>query len=159
MNRTIRRIHRSPTLLIGTQLPSRLPPLWSRQASTTSDTIPRVAQPSLWQSIIPKFLRKSERSTTVAASRKRKEWNPATFYVVVYMLIGSNAINLITLRKDFTNFSRKADAQIALLQEVLERVQKGEHVDVEALLGTGDEEREQEWAKGEFAISKLVSPH
>lgn len=55
---------------------------------------------------------------------------------------------MIALRKDFENFSRKADAKIALLREVIDRVQRGEEVDVEGLLGTGDPEKEKEWEEG-----------
>lgn len=66
------------------------------------------------------------------------------------MLIGSNAIQIVALRNDFTRFSRKADAKIALLREVIERIQKGEDVDVEGLLGTGDQEQEKEWEEGKI---------
>lgn len=55
---------------------------------------------------------------------------------------------MIALRTEFTAFSRRADARISLLKEVIERVQKGEDVDVEGLLGTGDEEKEREWEDG-----------
>lgn len=34
-----------------------------------------------------------------------------------------------------------------MLREVIERVQSGEEVDVEKVLGTGDEKAEQEWAE------------
>lgn len=61
------------------------------------------------------------------------------------LLIGSNAIQLISLKKEILNYSRKTDAKIALLREVIERVQKGEDVDVEGMLGTGDPEAEKEW--------------
>ena len=57
-------------------------------------------------------------------------------------------MNLIALRKEFTAFSRQSDAKIALLKEALERVQRGEDVDVARLLGTGDEEKEREWEQG-----------
>jgi hypothetical protein len=43
------------------------------------------------------------------------------------------------------NFSRKTEAKLALLREVLQRVKAGEDVDVERLLGTGDPEKEREW--------------
>jgi len=43
------------------------------------------------------------------------------------------------------NFSRKTDAKLSLLREVLQRVKNGEDVDVEKLLGTGDAKSEQEW--------------
>ena len=55
---------------------------------------------------------------------------------------------MIALRNDFLSFSRKAEAKIGLLKEVIERVQKGEDVDVEGLLGTGNEEKEREWEEG-----------
>ncbi|MCJ1307841.1 hypothetical protein MMC25_001489 [Agyrium rufum] len=126
-----------------------------RSASTTTSTenLPRVAQPSIWHSIVPKAFRsdpssslsQSSRSRALSKKPKSKEWNPATFFIIIFLLIGSNAIQLITLRNETLNFSRKADAKIALLREVLERVQKGEDVDVERILGTGDEEKEKEW--------------
>ena len=55
---------------------------------------------------------------------------------------------MVALRNEFTRFSRRADAKIALLREVIERVQKGEEVDVESILGTGDQEQEKEWEEG-----------
>lgn len=55
---------------------------------------------------------------------------------------------MIALRNNFAAFSRRADAKIGLLREVIERVQKGEEVDVEGLLGTGDKQREKEWEEG-----------
>ena len=134
-------------------------PQWAcANYASNYESIPRVTHPSIWNSIVPKFLRKSERSKNSAKSQnKKKEWNPATFYIIIYMLIGSNAINLIALRNDSTNFIRKADAQIAVLKEALERVHRGEDVDVESLLGTGDEEKEQEWAQRKSLVTKAVS--
>ncbi|KAI9786077.1 MAG: hypothetical protein M1816_008105 [Peltula sp. TS41687] len=113
-------------------------------AVSPSSSLPQVARPSLWQTLIPRFMR--DRSQTAPSKRVgRKEWNPATFYIVIFLFIGSQAIQMIALRTEFTAFSRRADARISLLKEVLDRVQKGEDVDVEGLLGTGDEEREREW--------------
>ena len=121
----------------------------SRKYSSSVESLPRVAQPALWHSIVPKFIRKSdEPSSNVKVSKSRKEWNPATFYIVIFLLIGSNAIQMIALRNDFLSFSRKADAKISLLKDVAGRVQKGEDVDVEGLLGTGNEEQEKEWEEG-----------
>lgn len=59
---------------------------------------------------------------------------------------------MIALRNDFAAFSRRADAKIGLLKEIIERIQKGEEVDVEGLLGTGDEKREKEWEQGKWKI-------
>lgn len=61
---------------------------------------------------------------------------------------------MLTLRNEDSTFNRKADQKIALLKEVLEKVQqRGEDVDVEKVLGTGDPEQEQEWEDGELPIS------
>ena len=98
--------------------------------------------------MVPRFLRQRKPTVNKTKVPKSKEWNPATFYIVIFLLIGSNAIQMIALRNEFINFSRKADAKIGLLKEVLERVQRGEDVDVEGLLGTGNEEQEREWEEG-----------
>jgi len=52
---------------------------------------------------------------------------------------------MIALKNKFAAFSRRADARIGLLKEIIGRIQNGEEVDVEGLLGTGDAKREQEW--------------
>jgi hypothetical protein len=61
---------------------------------------------------------------------------------------------MIALRNEFTAFSRRADAKIGLLKEIIERIQNGEEVDVEGLLGTGDKEREREWEEGKIPCTK-----
>lgn len=43
------------------------------------------------------------------------------------------------------NFSRKTEAKLGLLREVVQRVKNGEEVDVKGLLGTGDPKSESEW--------------
>lgn len=114
----------------------------------SSDSLPRVIQPSVWHSIIPKFLR--QRAPAGAPmTPKPKGWNPATPYIILGLLIGSQAIQMIALKNDIANFSRRADAKIRLLREVIERVQRGEEVDVERVLGTGDKESEREWEDSE----------
>ena len=45
--------------------------------------------------------------------------------------------------------SRKAEAKMNLLHEVIKRVQAGEDVDVRRELGTGDPAEEKEWEDGE----------
>ena len=55
---------------------------------------------------------------------------------------------MLALKNEYSTFSRKADAKIKLLKDVLDRVQRGENVDVEKALGTGDEQQEQEWKDG-----------
>ena len=119
-----------------------------RHLTTATQSLPRAAQPSVWQSIIPKAFRKSREVSDPSKKLLRREWNPATFFIVIFLLIGSNAIQMIVLRNDFITFSRKAEAKIGVLKEVIGRVQKGEDVDVEGLLGTGNEDQEREWEEG-----------
>lgn len=58
------------------------------------------------------------------------------------------AIQMIALRMEFTAFTRRADVKIGLLKEIIGRIQNGEDIDVEGLLGTGDAVREKEWEEG-----------
>lgn len=95
---------------------------------------------------------------TVQKKRKEKKgWNPATFFVWMALLIGSQSINLILLRNEWQVFSRKADSKIALLKEVIEKLHRGENVDVERVLGTGNEVHEREWKDGEL-VAAWISP-
>ena len=124
--------------------------LQSYRTYATIDNLPRVAQPSVWQSIIPKAFRNPENSRGPAKPQRTKEWNPATFFICIFLLIGSNAIQMLALKNDYSTFSRKTDAKIKLLKDVLDRVQRGEDVNVEKALGTGDAVQEQEWKDGNF---------
>jgi hypothetical protein len=105
--------------------------------------LPRVANPSLWRSLVPKAFRRRDASDP--AQPKSKAWNPATIFIVLGILVGSNAINILALRREMLNFSRKTEAKLTVLRDVLKRVKNGEDVDVEKLLGTGDAEQEAEW--------------
>ena len=117
-----------------------------RTYATYADNLPRVAQPSVWHSMIPKSFRSKDNSGRVTKSQRSKDWNPATFFIWIFLLIGSNAIQMLALRNEYSTFSRKADAKIALLKEVLDKIRHGEEVDVDKVFGTGDEQQEQEWA-------------
>lgn len=119
-----------------------------RAYASSPDSLPYLAQPSLWQSMIPRVLRERKSRGAAIKASTAKDWNPATFYIVIFLLIGSNAIQMIALRNSFASFSRTADAKIRLLKDVLGRVQRGEAVDVEGLLGTGNEKQEKEWEEG-----------
>jgi hypothetical protein len=98
--------------------------------------------------LIPKPLRKSSPTVSIKKKAKSKEWNPATFFIVIFLFIGSMSIQMIALRNEFATFSRRADAKIGLLKEIIERIKNGEEVNVEGLLGTGDPQREKEWEEG-----------
>lgn len=129
------------------QLPSHSSTRTSRPYVSTA-SLPLLAQPSFWQSVIPKFLRKRQSPPSPEKLRRSKEWNPATYFIIMFLLIGSNAIQMIALKNDLRNFSRKADVNIELLQDVIDRVWKGEKVNVGKLLGSGDEDKERQWEKG-----------
>lgn len=114
--------------------------------------LPRIAQPSTWQLVIPRFLRPNTPSTSKPTTKK--PINPATFFIWIYLLIGSQAIRIIGIQNEFKTFTRRADLQLAKLREVVERLQRGEDVDVEKILGTGIESEETEW---ERALKELES--
>lgn len=113
-----------------------------------------VTNASFWKSLVPKPLRRENRVRAQKSSTRRnwlaKEWNPATFYIIIFLMIGSMSIQMISLRKNFEAFMRRSDVRIGLLREVVEKLQNGEQVDVEKVLGTGDTEREAEWEEGRF---------
>jgi hypothetical protein len=66
------------------------------------------------------------------------------------LLVGSQAIQVLWLKRDRMHEMRRAEAKLGILREVIERVKAGEDVDVEKMLGTGVESEEMEWAEGEF---------
>lgn len=107
--------------------------------------MPKLLRQSTWKTFIPKFLRTQ---TPAPRAKDNKEWNPASFFILIFILIGSQAIRLITLKNDYAAYTRTVDAKIGLLKEVIGKIQAGEVVDVEKLLGTGDEVKEREWEDG-----------
>ncbi|KAI2630900.1 hypothetical protein GGR54DRAFT_175890 [Hypoxylon sp. NC1633] len=113
-----------------------------------ASSVPTIAQPSFWKNMIPKpFRRRSEPTVDwgVPKKPKSKEWNPATFYLIIFLFIGSMSIQMIALKRDFDTFMRRSEVQIGLLREVVEKLQRGEDVDVGKTLGAGDAEKELEW--------------
>ncbi|KAK4197431.1 hypothetical protein QBC40DRAFT_103494 [Triangularia verruculosa] len=114
--------------------------------TTTTRASSTVAETSFWKSLIPKPLRKDTSHPNLKRPLPpRKPWNPATFFICIFLFIGSMSIQMIALRKDHDAFTRQSDARIGLLREVIEKLQNGEQVDVEKVLGTNDPEREKEW--------------
>lgn len=66
-------------------------------------------------------------------------------FLLLGILVGSNAINIISIRREMLNFTRQTDAKLEILREVVQRVKSGEDVDVKKALGTGDPDQEKEW--------------
>lgn len=141
----IRRLISAPPAIRSTILQQRLFAPQSRQYAVQS-----VTQASFWANMIPKPFRKSERA--VSKKPKSKDWNPATFFIWIFLLIGSMSIQMIALRNEYTTFSRRADAKIGVLKEIIQRIRNGEKPDVEALLGVGDREQEREWEEGIYTL-------
>ncbi|KAI1268250.1 hypothetical protein F5Y18DRAFT_221804 [Xylariaceae sp. FL1019] len=129
-------------------------------------SVPTIAQTSFWKSMIPKPLRSKPKSTVdwgvpeeglprqKKPKAKAKSWNPATFFIVIFLFIGSNAIQMIALKKDYATFTRRAEVRIGLLREVVEKLQSGQDVDVEKALGTGDADKEKDWEEVLKAIEQ-----
>ncbi|CAG7562990.1 unnamed protein product [Fusarium equiseti] len=61
---------------------------------------------------------------------------------------------MIALRNSFDRYMRQSEARITSLREVVEKIQRGETVDVEQALGTGDPEREADWEEMLKAIER-----
>ncbi|RVX74675.1 hypothetical protein B0A52_01802 [Exophiala mesophila] len=106
--------------------------------------VPKLAQSSFWHSIVPKPLRDRLKRRSEAGG-KAKKTNPASYFIWIYLFIGSQSIRIMGVQQDFNTFMRKADLKLNRLREVVEKLQKGEPVDVEKVLGTGDEIQEREW--------------
>jgi hypothetical protein len=125
------------------------PKLYSRYSLHHRDSF-IATEPTIWDSLVPKFLRtrRNKDNPSVEKRLRSKEWNPYTFFIIIFLLIGSNSINLIALRRDLLNYSRMADTKLAALNEAIERVHRGEDVDVKQLLGTEDPKEEKEWEEG-----------
>lgn len=123
------------------------PILQSSRRDISTDSLPAIIRPSFWRSITPKFLR-SGSAIREAQTPVKKEWNPATFFIIIFLLIGSQAIQIIALHRSYDNFSNQTEAKLALLREVVRRVQAGEEFDVKAALGTGNKAKEKEWEQG-----------
>lgn len=115
----------------------------TRRISSDSRALPKLGQPSIWQSIIPRALRSG--FGEASEPKKKRAPNPATYFIWIYLLIGSQAIRILQLKSDFNVYMRRADVKIGKLREVVEALQRGEEIDVEKALGTGDEVQEREW--------------
>ncbi|EEP77035.1 conserved hypothetical protein [Uncinocarpus reesii 1704] len=120
-------------------------PITRFQCFTTRPNIPRIAEPAVWTAMIPKFLR---RDRSQQGSSKKRGWNPATYFIVMFILVGSQALRMVQIKNDYANYARSTEAKIRVLRDVIERLQKGEDVDVRKVLGTGNEVAEREWEEG-----------
>ncbi|KAI1744020.1 hypothetical protein F4680DRAFT_327264 [Xylaria scruposa] len=148
-----RSLQRGALRAYATTRPSRVQkpiPFLNQCHIRRQSSAPTVVQASFWKSLIPKPLRPRPKPTVdwgtpTKKKPKSKEWNPATFFIVIFLFIGSMSIQMIALKRDYATFIRRAEVRIGLLREVVEKLQRGEDVDVEKALGTGDAEKELQW--------------
>ena len=97
----------------------------------------------MWENIIPTTFR--SKAKELLTPKKSKPSNPASYFIWIYLLIGSQAIRILQLKNDHVSFSRRSDLQLEKLREVVRKLQAGEEVDVEKVLGTGVPEEEEAW--------------
>ncbi|QUC22258.1 uncharacterized protein UV8b_06499 [Ustilaginoidea virens] len=110
-----------------------------RLASSRPATI---VDSGFWTSLIPKPLRKENRTN----GTKSKEWNPATFFIVMFLFIGSMSIQMIALRNQSERHSRQSTIRIGQLREAVEKLERGEDLDVDKLLGdAGESPQDTDW--------------
>ncbi|KEY67186.1 hypothetical protein S7711_03046 [Stachybotrys chartarum IBT 7711] len=122
------------------------------QLRHSSSTPATVFDTSFWKSLVPKPLRRENRQAGKAV--KSREWNPATYFIVMFLFIGSMSIQMIALRNQFDRYMRQSEVRIGLLREVVQKIQNGEKVDVEKTLGTGDAQKEADWEEVLQAIQR-----
>jgi hypothetical protein len=165
-NNMLRPIARQRLFVPATALTNRaITALRAPVAWRASSSFP-IADPGFWRSLVPKpfrrapdpFARKKRNKLAAFKAWMGKDWNPATFFIFIFLLIGSMSINMITLKKGFETYMRQSDVRIGLLREVVEKLQKGEKVDVERVLGTGVPEKEAEWEEGMFSQRSVLGP-
>lgn len=124
----------------------------SRSVSTAA--LPRVAQPELWQSIIPKAFRRSSQDPKTGPSKRgafgRFVRHPSTSLILLAIFCGSQSIQLIALKSETESKKQLVERKLATLREVIDKVQNGEAINVREALGTGDPEMEKEWEDGKL---------
>ncbi|KAG8414924.1 hypothetical protein J3458_008817 [Metarhizium acridum] len=149
-------IQRVPLQLIGRSrlgLASRIPAQRNFAIRWSSTGPATIVDTGFWTSLIPKPLRRENRQDI--KGKKSKEWNPATFFIVMFLFIGSMSIQMIALRNQCERYNRQSTVRIGQLKEALRKLQNGEEVNVEKLLGSADEsQKDADWEEMLKAIER-----
>lgn len=74
--------------------------------------------------------------------------NSNIMFIVLLTILGSQAIHVLSIKQEFNEFETQIDAKISLLRDIIDRIQRGEDVDVSKELGTGVNKQEKEWLDG-----------
>ncbi|TQV91417.1 hypothetical protein V2A60_008936 [Cordyceps javanica] len=120
----------------------------------STQAYPTVTDSGFWKSLVPKPLRRENRGPARGRGSKSRAWNPATYFIVMFLFVGSMSIQMIALRNQTSRYMRQASVRLQLLREVVERIQAGEDVDVEKMLGTGEPQKEADWEEVLQAIER-----
>ncbi|KAG5518189.1 hypothetical protein PMAC_003375 [Pneumocystis sp. 'macacae'] len=72
--------------------------------------------------------------------------NSNIMFVVLLTVLGSQAIHVLSIKQEFNEFETQIDTKISLLRDIIDRIQRGEDVDVSKELGTGVKKQEKEWS-------------
>lgn len=126
-------------------MPKLSPCLKNQCRPISTGTPATIVDAGFWKSLVPKPLRRENRKRT---AKKTKDWNPMTFYIVMFLFIGSMSIQMIALRNQTNRYIRQSSVRIGLLKEIIQRIQNGEDVDVDKILGAGDAQKEADWEEG-----------
>ncbi|KAH7159984.1 hypothetical protein B0J13DRAFT_616776 [Dactylonectria estremocensis] len=146
-----RRLLTRPGILQAAPLPKTALHAFHTSIRLSSTAPATVVEGTFWRSLVPKPFRKENRTPS---TKKARQWNPATFFIAIFLLIGSMSIQMITLRHSFERYMRQSEARITKLRDVVERIQRGETVDVEQALGTGNAKKEADWEEMLKAIER-----
>ncbi|QSL64534.1 hypothetical protein MERGE_001835 [Pneumocystis wakefieldiae] len=77
----------------------------------------------------------------------KKKINSNIIFIVFFFIIGSQANSILSIKQEFNEFEAQIDAKISHLRDLIDRIQRGENIDISKELGTGIEEKEKEWSK------------
>ncbi|EMR08487.1 hypothetical protein PNEG_03313 [Pneumocystis murina B123] len=77
----------------------------------------------------------------------KKSFNSNIIFIVLLIILGSQANNILSIKQEFNEFETQIDAKISHLRDLIDRIQRGENLDISKELGTGIEEKEKEWSK------------
>lgn len=100
----------------------------------------------------PKQPKQPKPKTAPEAKAGDTDWSPQTFYIIALLIIGSNAMKLVSERQTAAAYSRNTKARIGILKDAIERVHRGEKVDLKRIFGTGNEQDEEEWEEGMLKV-------
>ena len=65
--------------------------------------------------------------------------------ICTWTVVASQAINAGKAKRNYSEFLKNAEDRISILQNAIDKIQKGKKVDLAKELGTGNEQDEKAW--------------